>query len=169
MTSLEALRKTYLFQTLSEADVEGIRQLAKEKTFKEGEEVFEQGQAATTLHILLNGSVAVHAGNGKQTDVLADTLTEAGSVLGTASLLAPFVYNVTAEALTNTRTLAIEASHLNDVMAGSPAMGFEVMTRLAHGYLKRLNTKRVGMMNLVAAFKSQTHKSQMYDTYLETV
>jgi len=169
MTNLEALRKTYLFESLSDEHIESIRRLGKEKSFDQGEEMFGQGQTATTLHVLLDGSVAVRLVNQEETDPLADTLAEAGSVLGTASLLAPFVYNVTAEALTSTRTLAIEASDLNEVMTGSPAMGFEVMTRLAHRYLRRINTKRVGMMNLVKVFKSQIHKSGVYDTYMETV
>lgn len=169
MTNLEALRRTYLFESLSDEDLEPIRRLGKEKTFDPGEEIFGQGQTAAALHILLDGSVAVRLGNEQETDLLADTVAEAGAVLGTASLLPPFVYNVTAETLTSTRTLAIEASDLNRVMTGSPAMGFEVMSRLAHRYLRRLNTKRVGMMNLVKVFKSQIHKSQVYDTYMETV
>ncbi|MDY6951459.1 MAG: cyclic nucleotide-binding domain-containing protein [Thermodesulfobacteriota bacterium] len=169
MITLQALRNTYLFESLSDAHIESVRRIGKEKNFERGEEMFGQGQSATTLHVLLDGSVAVRVGSEEETDPLADTLAEAGSVLGTASLLAPFVYNVTAEALTSTRTLAIEASDLNEVMAGSPAMGFEVMTRLAHRYLRRINTKRVGMINLFKAFKSQTHKSEVYDTYMETV
>ena len=168
MTNLEALRKTYLFQSLSDEHIESIMRLGREKSFEGGEEVFQQGQSATTLHVLMDGSVAVRVGNGHETDIVANTLAEAGSVLGTASLLAPFVYNVTAEALRSTRTFAIKGSDLNEVMTGNPAMGFEVMTRLAHRYLKRLNTKRVSLMNLVKAFKYQIHKSDVYDTYMET-
>lgn len=169
MTNLEALKETYLFQSLSDEHIETIMRLSRGESFESGEEIFHQGQSATTLHVLMDGSVAVRAGNGDETDIVANTLGEAGAVLGTASLLAPFVYNVTAEALRRTRTLAIEASDLNKVMTGNPAMGFEVMSRLAHRYLRRLNTKRVSLVNLVKAFKSQIHKSQMYDTYMETV
>jgi CRP-like cAMP-binding protein len=169
MTNVEAVRRTYLFQSLSDEQIESIVRLGMGKSFEGGEELFQQGQSATTLHVLIDGSVAVRIGRGDETDIVANTLAEAGSVLGTASLLAPFVYNVTAEALTSGRTLAIEASDLNEVMAGNPAVGFEVMTRLAHRYLKRLNTKRVSLMNLVKAFKYQIHKSEVYDTYMETV
>ena len=169
MTNLEALRKTFLFQSLSDEHIESIVQLGREKSFGGGEEIFQHGQPATTLHVLMYGSVAVRVGNEDDTDLAANTKAEAGSVLGTASLLAPFVYNVTAEALTSTRTLAIDASDLNEVMIGDPPMGFEVMTRLARRYLKRLNTKRVGMMNLAKAFKCQVHKSGVYDIYMETV
>lgn len=169
MTCLESLRKTYLFKSLSEEHIKSIGRLAREKSFDVGAEIFQQGQSATTLHVLMQGSVGVRLVKGNEFDTIASKLTEAGSVLGTASLVAPFVYNVTAEALAGTHTLAFKASDLNELMTGNPAMGFEVMNRLASRYLNRLNSKRMGMMNLVKAFKSQIHKSEMCQTYMEAV
>jgi len=168
MTNVEALRNTYLFQSLTDEEVESILGLGREKSFTAGEEMFEQGQSAATLHVLLDGAVAVWTGKEDASDLLACTLAEAGSVLGSASLVSPFVYNVTGKALTSTRTLAFAASDLNEVMTQNPAMGFEVMTQLAQRYLGRLNTKRVGMMNVAKAFRSQVHKSGVYDVYMET-
>jgi CRP-like cAMP-binding protein len=168
MTSLETLRKTYLFQSLPDEDIESLLGLGREESFAAGEEMFEQGQSAPTLHVLLDGSVAVWVGKENETDLLACTMAKVGSVLGTASLLTPFVYNITAKALTSTRTLAFAAPDLNEVMRQNPAMGFEVMTQLAQRYLGRLNTKRVGMMNVAKAFRSQVHKSAVYDVYMET-
>jgi CRP-like cAMP-binding protein len=167
MTNLEALRKTYLFQSLPDEQIERIRACCTEGRFAPGEELFGQGQSAPTLHVLLDGSVAVWTGKEDETDLLASTLGNAGSVLGTASLLPPFVYNVTAKALTHTRTLAFSAADLKEVLKENPAIGLEVMTQLAQRYLGRLNTKRVGMMNVAKALRSQVHKSSLYDVYME--
>ena len=168
MKNLKALRHAYLFRSLAGEHIESILELGREKGFAAGEAIFEQGQSAPTLHVLLDGSVAVWMGKEDEPDLLACTLAKAGTVLGSASLLVPFVYNVTAKALTSTRTLAFAASDLNEVMRQNPAMGFKVMTQLAQRYLGRLNTRRVGMMNVAKAFRSQIHKSAVYSVYMET-
>jgi hypothetical protein len=46
-------------------------------------------------------------------------------------------------------------------------MGFEVMTKLAQLYFKRLNTTRAAITNLFKIFKFQTRKPLVFDTYGE--
>ena len=167
MAHLEALKSADLFQSLSADQLLSIAQLGHEKSFQRGEEIFKKGERARSLYILLEGFVAVRVKDEDECDLMGSTFKEEGSVLGTAALVEPHIYNVTAEALRRTITLVIEAPQLEEIMSRNANIGFKVMTRLAHGYFKSLNTQRTGMINLFKVFRSQVHKSEVYDTYRE--
>lgn len=167
MTTIEVLKRAFLFESLTDDQVENIARLGQEKSFQAGEEIFKQGQRAKTLHVLLNGQISVRVKDYEEADLMAKTLKEPGAVLGTVALVKPHVYNVTAEAVSKARTFAIEGPRLSETMRANPLMGFEVMTCLNQSYLHRMNVKRTGMISLFKAFRSQTHKSEIYDTYRE--
>jgi CRP-like cAMP-binding protein len=167
MTNTKVLKQAFLFQSLANDELETISNLAQERNFSAGEEIFKQGKEAETLHVLLDGRISVRVKDSEETDLMAKTLEESGSVLGSVALVEPYVYNVTAEAVTAGRTLSIEASGLKEAMREDSVMGFKIMSCLSRNYLHRLNVKRTGMISLFKAFKSQTHKSEIYDTYRE--
>ncbi|MBW2266878.1 MAG: cyclic nucleotide-binding domain-containing protein [Deltaproteobacteria bacterium] len=167
MTTIEALKRSFLFKSLTDDQVENIARVGQEKSFQAGEVLFKRGKRAKTLHVLLNGQISVRVKSDDEVDLMAKTLEEPGAVLGSVALVRPYVYNITAEAVSKARTFALEAPGLIEIMTANPVMGFEVMTCLNQSYLHRLNIKRTGMINLFRAFKSQTHKSEIYDTYRE--
>jgi CRP-like cAMP-binding protein len=167
MTTLETLKRSCLFKSLNDEQLESITRLGQEESFQAGEEIFKQGERATTLHVLLNGRISVRVKNGDETDLMAKTLEEPGAALGTVALVKPYVYNVTAEAVSQARTFAIEGPQLSEAMRTNPLMGLELLACLNQSYLHRLNVKRTGMISLFRAFKCQTDKSEIYDTYRE--
>jgi CRP-like cAMP-binding protein len=167
MTTLETLKCACLFKALTDEQVESIARLGQEKSFQAGEEIFKKGERAKTLHVLLNGQVSVRVKDDDESDLMAKTLKEAGAVLGTVALVRPYVYNVTAEAVSKAKTFAIEGPTLSEAMRANPLMGLEILTCLNQSYLHRLNVKRMGMISLFKAFRCQTHKSEIYDTYRE--
>ena len=167
MTTLETLKRACLFKSLMDEQLESITRLGQEKSFQLGEEIFKQGERAKTLHVLLNGRISVRVKNDDETDLMAKTLEEPGAVLGTVALVRPYVYNVTAEAVSQARTFAIKGTRLSEAMRENPLMGLEVLACLNQSYLHRLNVKRTGMISLFKAFRRQTDKSEIYDTYRE--
>ena len=177
MTTIEALKRSFLFKSLTDDQVENIARVGQEKSFQAGEVLFKRGKRAKTLHVLLNGQISVRVKSDDEVDLMAKTLEphlqagqaleEPGAVLGSVALVRPYVYNVTAEAVSKARTFVLEAPGLIEIMTANPVMGFEVMTCLNQSYLHRLNIKRTGMINLFRAFRSQTYKSEIYDTYRE--
>lgn len=101
---------------------------------KRGEEIFKKGERARRLYIVLEGFVAVRAKDEDECDLMGSTFKEEGSVLGTAALLEPHIFEVTVGALRRTISLVIEAPELEEIMSRNANIGFKVMTRLPHEY-----------------------------------
>ena len=167
MASIEALKKASLFEALSDDQLKAIAQLGQEKSFEAGEEIFKQGQKADTLYVLLDGVVTLRIKAEEEIDLMAETLRETGNVFGTASLMSPFVSNVTARCVKATTVLAMDSAKFQEIIRQDPLIGLEVMTKLAQLYFKRLNTTRAAITNLFKIFKFQTRKPLVFDTYGE--
>ena len=167
MASIEALKKANLFESLSDDQLKAIAQLGREKTFEPGEEIFKQGQRAKNLYVLLDGVVTLRIKAEEEIDLMAETLKEAGNVFGTASLMSPYIHNVTARCIKSTKALAMDSGEFQEIIRQDPFIGFEVMTKLAQLYFNRLNTTRAAITNLFKIFKFQTRKPLFFDTYGE--
>ncbi len=171
MGSIEALKKANLFGSLPDAQLKAIAQLGQEETFGPGEEIFKQDQKAKTLYVLLDGAVTLMFTVGteaqEETDLMVETLDQTGSVFGTAALINPFIYNVTARCAKSTKALAIDSAGFQDIIRHEPIIGFEVMTKLAQIYFNRLNTTRTAITNLFKTFKFRTRRPRGSDTPAE--
>jgi CRP-like cAMP-binding protein len=139
----------------------------QEKSFEPGEEIFKQGQKAKTLYVLLDGVVTLRIRAEEEIDLMAETFKETGSVFGTACLMTPYVSNLTVRCVRKAKALAIDSAKFQEIIRRDPLMGFEVMTKLAQLYFKRLNTTRAAITNLFKIFKFQTRKPLVFDTYGE--
>jgi CRP-like cAMP-binding protein len=168
MASVRALKKASLFKSLSDDQLKAIAHLGQEKSFKPGEEIFKQEQKAKTLYVLLDGAVTLMFTVGteaeQETDLMVETLKQAGSVFGTAALMNPYVYNVTARCVKSTKSLAIDSAGFQEIIRRDPLIGFEVMTKLAQLYFNRLNTTRTAITNLFKTFAFRTRKPKVRDT-----
>jgi CRP-like cAMP-binding protein len=167
MASKKELKKVGLFESLSDDQLAAIAQLGQEKSFGQGKEIFKQGQKAKTLYVLLDGVVTLRIKAEEEIDLMAETLKETGSVFGTASLMHPYISNVTARCIKGTRVLAIDSAGFRETLKRDPLIGYEVMTRLAQLYFNRLNSTRAAITNLFKIFKFQTRKALVFDTYGE--
>lgn len=167
MATVGELKKASLFESLSDDQLEAIIQIGQEESFEPHENIFNHGEKAKTLCVLLDGSVSLRIGVEEGIDLMAQTFEETGSVLGTAALVKPYVHNVTAKCTKSTKALVIDAVGLRKIMRRDPSVGFEIMTRLARLYFNRLNNTRMAITNLFKIFKLQTDKSKVFDTYVE--
>lgn len=168
MVNVLDLKKAKLFDSLSGDQIETIIRLCQEKSFVPGEEIFKHGQKARTFYVLLDGSVTLTIRAQEGIDLMAEMLEKAGTPFGTASLIEPHIYNVTAKCIHGTKVLAMDSAGLQEIMRQDPFVGFEVMTELARIYFNRLNSTRAAATNLFKIFKFETEKSMVYDTYRES-
>jgi CRP-like cAMP-binding protein len=167
MGSIGELKKVGLFESLSDDQLKAIARLGQEKSFDQGEEIFKQGQKAETLYVLLDGMVTLRIKAEEEIDLMAETMKETGSVFGTASLMSPYISNVTARCIKSTKALVIDSAGFQEILRRDPLIGFEVMTKLAQLYFNRLNSTRAAITNLFKIFKFQTRKALVFDTYGE--
>jgi hypothetical protein len=94
-----------------------------------GSQVFEEGDAAPCLWIVLKGRVEVLKAIGSEERQVA--LLGPGDLLGAAAALAGQPHATAARAETDSRLLQLEASSVGDLVAGHPEVGVGLLTRLA--------------------------------------
>ena len=167
MVKVQDVKRARLFEALSDEQFEAVIQAGQEESFEPGEQIFEHGQKAGTFYVLLDGSVSLTIRAHEEIDLMAETLDKPGTPFGSASLIEPHVYNVTAKSMGSTKALAIDLARLQEIMKGDPFIGFEIVRELARIYLNRLNATRAAAANLFKIFKFETVKSRVYDTYRE--
>jgi len=153
MVSPEWLKKTELFDTLEESQLNALLSNSSVKSYSQGETIFQQGEEAKQLYLLIQGEVDLTVKTQEEIALMTSKIEKEGAVFGTPSLMEPFRYNVTAKCLKPTKVLAIEAYHIRKKIEENPRMGVEIMRKLASIYFNRLNELRSGVSNLVKSFK----------------
>jgi len=149
MVSAEWLKKTELFETLTGSQHNDLLSQSLIKSYPEGDTIFLQGEEATHLYILINGSVDLTVRAQEKIDFMTSKIEKDGAVFGTASLMEPFRYNVSAICLKPSEVLVLDANLIKKRMEEDPKMGIEIMKRLASIYFNRLNQLRMGVSGLL--------------------
>jgi CRP/FNR family transcriptional regulator len=155
MVSAEWLKKTELFENLNESHLNVILSRSSVESFTEGKTIFHQGEEANRLYVLIQGAVDLAVKAQEQIDFMTSKIEREGAVFGTASLMEPFHYNVSATCLKPSKVLVIDASFIQKMMEEDPKMGVEMMKKLASIYFNRLNDLRSGVSNLLKVFKTR--------------
>jgi len=156
MISLEWLKRTELFNGLMDSQLEVLLSRSILKSYSEGATLFLQGEEANYLFILIKGLIELTIKTKEQTQFVASKIEKEGAVFGTASLMEPFQYNVSATCLKPSEVLMINAKWLRERMMEDPMMGLEIMKKLAALYFSRLNTLRAGISNFIKEFKGKS-------------
>jgi len=153
MVSADWLKKTELFGTLSESQLNMLLSHSSVESFPQGKTIFRQGDEANYLYILIEGMVDLSVKSGEKIDFLTSKIEKEGAAFGIPSLIEPFRYNVTATCLKPSKVLVINAVHVKMDMEKDPKMGMEIMKKLVSIYFNRLNEMRSGVSNLLKVFK----------------
>ena len=156
MVSAEWLKKAELFGALDESQLNALLSQSNVESLPEGRTIFRQGEEAIHLYILIEGAVDLTVKTQEQIDFMTSKIEKEGAVFGTASLMVPFRYNVTAICLKPSKVLVLDAGHIKKRMEEDPKMGMEMMKKLASIYFNRLNEMRSGVSNLLRIFKLRT-------------
>ena len=156
MLSAEWLEKAELFGTLKESQLNTLLSKSNIESFLGGKMIFRQGEEANCLYVLIQGAVDLAVKAQEQIDFMTSKIEREGAVFGTASLMEPFRYNVSATCLKPSEVLVIDASFIQKMMEEYPRMGMEMMKKLASIYFNRLNDLRSGVSNLFKFFKIKT-------------
>jgi len=156
MVSAEWLKRTELFEALGEPQLNTLLLHASVQSFPEGKTIFNQGEKAVRLYVLVEGAVDLTIKTGEKIDFMTSKIEKEGAVFGMPSLIEPFRFNVTAICLKPSKVLVFDADHIKRRMEEDPKMGMEVMKKLASIYFNRLNDLRSGVSNLLKTFKVET-------------
>ena len=123
MVSAEWLKKTELFGALEESQLNAILSHTTIHTFPEGKIIFQEGEEATHLYVLIQGAIDLTLRTQEKIGFMTSHVQKEGGVFGVPALIEPYRYNVTAKSLRPSTVLRIEAEHLKKWMEEDPKAG----------------------------------------------
>lgn len=128
-----------IFTGLSPADLKWVAPLVEVCSFAPAEVVFEQGQMAAYLFVLLKGKVLVHF---KPYDGPALTVAhiEAGGVFGWSAVLGRATYTSGAAAAEASEAIRLRGDKLRSLCEQHPEIGLVVLDQLASVIAERLRS-----------------------------
>jgi CRP-like cAMP-binding protein len=134
-----------LFNGLNEGQMQAVMQVCREECFLPDAILFEEGEPAEEIFVLVEGEV-------EETFTVDDaelTLLRPvgmGEIVGCPALVPPYVHNCTARSISQIEVLAIDAAGLRDLFAQDCQIA-----RLIQQHVIEALLKRIGKMRLVGS------------------
>jgi CRP-like cAMP-binding protein len=154
ITSLESILEAHpFFKGLKPEYTNLIVGCASNVRFEAGEEIHREGEAADKFYIIRQGKVAIEIFVPGRGDVTIETLGE-GEILGWSWLFPPYQWYSNARSLELTRAIALDGKCLRSKCENDPALGFELVKRLAQIMMHRLHAVRLQLLDL---YKTEYH------------
>ncbi|MEO0469169.1 MAG: cyclic nucleotide-binding domain-containing protein [Bacteroidota bacterium] len=129
---IAALRQTFLFQDLSDEDLEKVARRAKIREFFTNETIVYQGEPSTSLYLVTNGIVAVKSlDNGKE-NLLAYLMP--GNVFGEVGILENDVRSASVVAVSEVDVLVLQRDDFLEILHQHPKVAIQ-LARILGRYL----------------------------------
>jgi CRP-like cAMP-binding protein len=142
MVTVKDLKKLDVFGVLSDKQLTDLSKITEKKTYQSGQHVYESGDRAKCLFVILKGCVGLRElAPGDAIGVGFEHL-ERGEVFGCASLMKPQRYTLSAVCEEDTEVLSIDAGRLHEVSEKDPELGLRLMTKIADAYMSRFETAK---------------------------
>ena len=147
------LSSCYLFQGLSQTQIERITAITQEQQFKKGQWLFNEDQEAFNLYLVKTGAIELVIKVEDTIEIPIAIVRPDNGCLGVSALIEPYLYSLSARCLDDSTLLAISKTQLEELMKTDPDMRCILMTNLAKKLLDRLKESRqevkIHFMNLV--------------------
>ena len=150
MDAVDLLRKTELFPGVDHDLLARLGALGEDRSMTRGETLFEQGQPAGQLYVLVEGGVGVRMAVEDYGDVLVESATQPGVVLGWSALVEPYTHGYTARCTEGGRVMTIPAEPLLALLAGNSDLSITVYRALTQALATRLNQTRLSLVSLLS-------------------
>jgi CRP-like cAMP-binding protein len=151
MISPELLRRHPFFGGLNDAHLKAVAMLANEISCSTGETLFEIGQPADMLYLLVEGGVDLHYVVIDRTDpkLRKDFFVgevNPGEAFGISALIEPYRYTTTVRVTSPARVLKIDAGGLRALCEADAGVGHILMRHVAKAALSRLQDTRTQLI-----------------------
>ncbi len=148
MTNLEPVLAEHPFSKgLKPEYLQLIVGCASNVRFDAGRQIYRAGEEANTFYIIRHGKVAVELFIPGRGNVTLETLGE-GDVLGWSWIFPPYRWHFDARAVDLTLATALDGKCLRAKCEADPALGFELIKRVAHILIHRLHATRLQMLDV---------------------
>jgi len=126
-----------LFSNFSIEEVNQISGFSEKKRYRKHELVFEYGEKASHLFVLLQGSVFLHLPAKPEEFRIIISKVAAGDLFGLSSLLGSEHYILEAQCAELADILVIDAEKFRNLLETDSAAGFIIMNEVASTYFNR--------------------------------
>jgi CRP/FNR family transcriptional regulator len=126
-----------LFDGLPDDELAGLAAVTGRKRLADGDTLFEQGQPAGTLHVVISGGLVLRADAGRRS-VIVDSL-KPGDLVGWSAMRGGAITLSTARAVGSTEVLAIPVDPIVALASGGSRQSEMLLRRivaLAAGHLE---------------------------------
>ena len=150
----ESLKKTELFQNLSDVQLEVIESIARSGSIAAGNYLIQEDDLGQSMYLVVEGRVDVHMSipNSEQSEVIA-TL-KAGDVVGELVLLGRARRSAHVTAKDNVKALVWKSDELSKVLSENLEIGYIIMSNLAALLATRLTATNLALRNVLTAPKT---------------
>lgn len=160
MVSPELLRRYPFFRCLDDTQQKAIAMITEEASYEAGTTLFQEGQPADTLYLLMEGSIDLYFTVGSEPRGVYTYPTPVnepvkeffvgeinpGEPFGISALIEPYQLTASARAHSPSRVLKIEAAGLRALCEVDCRMGYGLMRQVAKAALERLHYTRVQLV-----------------------
>jgi CRP-like cAMP-binding protein len=148
MISPELMRRYPFFGRFTPAELKELAMLADETEVAKGVVLFESGDSADTLYLLVEGAIdlfdiSVDEYNPKNRKELFVGEIDQGEILAISALVEPYKLIATAKVTAPSRIVQFDAVRLREIADRDPAFGCKIMRQIARLALDRLAETRV--------------------------
>lgn len=143
----ELLTECSAFDGLPRDYLELIAGCGTNRTFRAGELLMHEGEAAETFFVIRHGAVALETYVPQRGPLMIETLHD-DDLLGWSWLVAPDHAQFDARALGVVRTVAFDGACLRGKCEADPVLGYELMKRFAAVLAERLEATRIRLIDV---------------------
>ena len=130
------LKEIQLFQGIDYDVMEKLAEISTEEEYEKGMVLFNRGDQAEALYILVQGSLNLIIQNG---GTITFSLTEPGEVFGWSSMAEHGYYTASGVCSTALKAIKIDRNQLDKLFDNHPKEGLKILRRLTSVVANRLS------------------------------
>lgn len=142
----EVLKKIYLFQEMSDAELNQIMTTGVEKSFIAGQELFFSGQKAESFYIVIQGTIKIFKSNHQADEVPLATVS-AGEHFGEMAFLTREPRSATAHVVESSVIFEISYDKLQGLLSSAPLISEKFHRALARFLAHRLKSTTLELVS----------------------
>ena len=151
------LSSCYLFNGLSESQLDNLITIGNETQIQAGQWLFRESEVAEQMYILKDGAVELLT-TVDQVELPITIVRKPGSCFGTSTMVPPHQYSLSARCAEDGALLHIKKTDLDKVIKADVEIAHVVLTNLAKHFLDRLKETRQELkIHFKTIFKSMHH------------
>jgi CRP-like cAMP-binding protein len=143
----DILKEQSLFKGMDGEYLDHIAGCASNVRFKQGEQIFKEGDNADFFYLVRHGRVGLDIFVPHRGPVTIETVKK-GEVLGWSWLFPPYKRQYDARAVVLTRAVAFDGRCLRGKSEENNDFGYDLMKRFAQVMIDRLHSLRIQMLDI---------------------